>query len=287
MENLNGLWEYIKTLFGDSLYDYIKNLIIPIIVFCVGRLSNKLVCKPQLKFLGTKPNEKWTLYFGNVVIGDPRIKAFDQPGQSNQQYIYGDIESTLIVGDVFGSWFEKSPEYSRHFISDDTLSGVLLSVGGPKWNAITERLIGAIGSPVKYEDGYEGLVEVTGNVRYDCKQSIEGTTRYITDTGVILVGKQRYFSDHPLGNMKSACVIMGYSTYGVRLAAEFLKTFKDDKNKFNNLLSNDISSNSARFCILVHGKVKIVSDGEVNVPHIERYEVLTDSKFVEPYLYTY
>jgi hypothetical protein len=284
MENINGLWEYIKTLFGDSLYDYIKNLIIPIIVFCVGRLSNKLVCKPQLRFLGTKPNEKWTLYFGNVAIGDSRTKAFEQ---SNQQYIYGDIESTLIVGEIFGSWFDKSPEYSRHFTSNDEFSGVLVSVGGPKWNAITERLIGAIGSPIHYKEGYEGLVVGPGNVQYDCKQSTEGSTRYINDIGVILVGKQKYFSHHPLGKVKAACVIVGYSTYGVRLAAEFLKTIKDDKNKLNNLLSNDIPSDSARFCILVHGKVKIVSDGEVNVPHIERYEVLTDSKFVEPYLYTY
>lgn len=238
-------------------------------------------CRPQLQFLDASYNDDWTLYFGNVLRNDSRTIAFNQlPGQD---YIYGDIESTLIVSEIFNSAFKKNPTYSRFFNGADKLENIVISVGGPKWNRITETLIGELGSPVKYEEGKKAaiLTENHGEKELAYKEEKKGKCLHVNDVGVILVGKSEALREKNGTNAKSVCVVTGYSVYGVRLAAEYLKKLCAVKSEFKKISKNK------KLCILVIGRVEVNNNGEVTNWNFDNLKFIYAKGFVSPDLYTY
>jgi hypothetical protein len=145
---LPSLWSGLLDDFPKDIFKYIGGVFIDRVYLYV-----KKKFQPQLQLIGADPNDKWTVYFGNIPLVDLKKRVVAAEESASKQYIYGDIESTLLVSEIFCSWFDAAPKYSRFFPDPDKLENVVISVGGPKWNRITEFLIGALGSPVYFKDG--------------------------------------------------------------------------------------------------------------------------------------
>jgi hypothetical protein len=85
---------------------------------------------------------------------------------------------------------------------------------------------------------------------------------------------------------KSVCVVTGYSVYGVRLAAEYLKKIKLEPKKYG---INKIKEHS-KICLLIKGNISIDENGEIILlPEInqDNIEKIYDDDFLDPYPYKY
>ncbi len=241
--------------------------------------------KPQLQFLGVSPRASWTLYFGNILLADlySRQVAFDNP--ESEQYIYGDIEATLLASETFCSWFESPPIFSRFFSGADNLKNVVISVGGPKWNKITQCIIGEIGSPVLYTESFKGtIVKIKGvDAKIPYCQKTVSKVRHIEDVGIILIGKAKAFAEGKMSNVNAACIIMGYSTYGVRLAAEYLRRVGKNKGVLKKCKKH------SKLCLMIKGVVEIDSNGEVISYHFSKNEpdIIFEEDFLSSVPYNY
>ncbi|PPD23199.1 MAG: hypothetical protein CTY18_05135 [Methylomonas sp.] len=285
MSYYNLAIEKAYNVFPDVISSILANAIqyILLALLTSGVVVYKIIFKRQLGLVGASYLDKWTLYFGNVVRinNDTRVTAFEE--LPDQQYIYGDIESTLIVSEVFNSAFHKKPKYSRFFNGADKLENIVISVGGPKWNRITETLIGELGSPVQYEEGIKATILTENDVKneFAYKEEKKGKCLHVNDVGVILVGKREALREKNGTNATSVCVVTGYSVYGVRLAAEYLKKLCAVKSEFKKIAKNK------KLCILVVGRVEVNNSGEVTNWNFDDLKFIYDKGFLPPDLYTY
>ncbi|QSB02069.1 hypothetical protein JWZ98_03655 [Methylomonas sp. EFPC1] len=256
---LPGLWSGLLDDFSKDIFKYIGGVFIDRVYLYI-----KKKFQPQLQLIGADPGDKWTVYFGNIPLVDFKQRVVASEESGSKQYIYGDIESTLLVSEIFCSWFDTAPKYSRFFPSPDKLENVVISVGGPKWNRITEYLIGALGSPVYFKDRVENkgtFLKIKGfENKIEYKEAEVNNVKYISDVGVIIIGKGASLKDK--NSAKSVCVLTGYSVYGVRLAAEYLKKIKLEPKKYG---INKIKEHS-KICLLIKGNISIDENGEVISP---------------------
>lgn len=265
------IFKFVGGVFIDRAYFYIKKKF-----------------QPQLLLIGATPGDKWTVYFGNIPLVDLKKRVVAAEESASKQYIYGDIESTLLVSEIFCSWFDAAPIYSRFFPDPDKLKNIVISVGGPKWNKITEFLIGALGSPVKFKDGPNNkgvFLKIKGfENKIEYKETEENNVKNISDVGVIIIGKGTALKDKI--KAKSVCVVTGYSVYGVRLAAEYLKMIKLEPKKYG---INKIKEHS-KICLLIKGNISIDENGEVMplpVINEENIVIIYEDDFLDPYPYRY
>lgn len=239
--------------------------------------------KPQLRIINASYTDNCTVYFGNVIRikDDNRVTAYQE--LADQKQIYGDIESTLMVSELFCSAFKSPPTYSRFFNGADKLVNVVISVGGPKWNRITETLIGALGSPVSYKEGSMATFITRNKVQKEfgyLAKKINSKT-HITDVGVILIGKSDALQKDKRIKAKSVCVVTGYSVYGVRLAADYLQKIIEDKAQLKLMVKH------SKICIVIHGQIEIGDNGEVIDSQVEKVEWFYENEFLAPWLYSY
>lgn len=289
MYSLNGIFglvcENISFLCTGLFYDLFKDLLKVIAGFVFGRIYISIMRwrKPQLRIIDASYSDSCTLYFGNVIRikDDNRVTAFQE--LADQKQIYGDIESTLMVSELFCSAFKSPPTYSRFFNGADKLVNIVISVGGPKWNKITETLIGALGSPVSYKEGSMATFITRNKVQKEfgyLAKKINSKT-HITDVGIILIGKSDALQKDKRIKAKSVCVVTGYSVYGVRLAVDYLKKIIEDKAQLK------LMAKHSKICIAIHGQIQIGDNGEVVNTQDDKVEWFYENEFLAPWLYSY
>lgn len=245
---------------------------------------------PALGLFGLSVKGKWALYFGNVKTGDHGVSAFDAKSAS---YVYGDMEATLSVVESMADLIGDPPTYHRALHDPRAIGGSVISIGGPKWNKATEYLIGKLGSPVSYKEGTRALLirnkidlSTTGLEFSDVPA---GAGRTVRDYGVIIVGKKGYFDSLGDSSIDSACVLMGYSTVGVRVAAEYLKMLASPKKKkvVESLLDKHLAKNCNRFCLIIFADVRITAAGDYMDHDEVDLRFIPESDFGEPWQYSY
>lgn len=244
---------------------------------------------PSLKLFGLSGSGNWSVYFGNTRTGTNGISAFDT---QNANYVYGDMEATLRVVETMAELIGKSPTYHRALTNHKSINGSIISIGGPKWNKATEYLIGKLGSPVYYKEGTKALFiekkSANNPEKFEFNETLVGKTRQIRDYGVIIVGKKGYFESFGDSGIESACVLMGYSTVGVRVAAEYLRKLTyPSKTEVKKLLECRLPKKINRFCLVVIADIQLTPDGDY-VDHTEvDVMVIPESEFLNPQTYSY
>jgi hypothetical protein len=245
--------------------------------------------QPSLKLLGLSVKGRWSVYFGNVKTGDHGTSAFDT---KNFSYVYGDMEATLRVVETMAELINSSPSYHRALHDPKSIDGSVISIGGPKWNKATEYLIGKLGSPVFYKEGQKSLlIQKKNSTSIDelkFSEVASGSATIVRDYGVILVGKKEYFENFGDSGIESVCVLMGYSTVGVRVAAEYLRKLAyPTKMAVKQLLNERLPKKSNRFCIIVVADIQLSPSGEY-IDHTEvSVDVVPESDFKNSYAYNY
>jgi len=196
----------------------------------------------------------------------------------------GDIEATMIVYKCFNKLTKKEISHQvgneKNYIKDSNI----VSVGGPKWNKVTESLIGKLGSPFYFTSTKIGLLEkrkshTTENI-YNLDVTISASNiKTIKTYGFIIIAKS-YF----MNNVPSAVVIAGLSTYGNLISARYLSTLKKREAKFlKKRLKHD-----KRIGLMIEGKVEIDTNGTIlDTPNIKLLSWIPENDFLEPYDYNY
>ncbi len=245
---------------------------------------------PALRLFGLNVNGRWGVYFGNVKTGDHGFSAFDQKSASS---VYGDMEATLRVVESMADLIGGSPTYHRALHDPKAIGGSVISIGGPKWNKATEYLIGKLGSPVAYKEGTKSLL-IRNNIdlsvaRLEFSDVATGAGRTVRDYGVIIVGKKGYFDSLGDSSIDSACVLMGYSTVGVRVAAEYLRKLASPKKKqaVKSLLDEHLARKCNRFCLVIFADVRITAAGEYMDHDEVELRFMPEGDFSKPYHYSY
>lgn len=269
------------------LGDGIKLLGAGLVGACIAWL--KKYKSPALKLFGLSGKGNWSVYFGNTKTASNGISAFDA---KNANYVYGDMEATLRVVETMAELIGKSPTYHRALNDHRSINGSIISIGGPKLNKATEYLIGKLGSPAYYKEGTKALfIEKKSSKnpeKLEFYETLVGSKRQIRDYGVIIVGKRGYFETFGDSDIESACVLMGYSTVGVRVAAEYLRKLTyPSKSTVKNLLDCHLPKKCNRFCIIIKADIQMTPDGDY-VDHTEvDVFVIPESEFINPQTYSY
>lgn len=286
-ELFSNFMGWLKAGLDSLLSDGLKMLIAMVVGYGISWVRRRRT--PTLGLLGMCCKGKWAVYFGNTRTGDSRLSAFDS---GTLGYVYGDMEATLRVVETMAELVGCSPSYHRAMHDPRSVEGSIISIGGPKWNGATEYLIGKLGSPVYYKEGEKALfVKRKGTVipdKLDFCEVPSGSITQVRDYGVIIVGRKSYFKGLGDSQIESACVLMGYSTVGVRVAAEYLRTLANpSKVAIKKLLSESLSKSSNRFCLIISADVRLTQDGDY-VDHTEaELTVINESDFLSPYPYSY
>jgi len=198
---------------------------------------------------------------------------------------YGDIAATLLVYDRVKSVRGLKVTHTVGANSASTPKGNVISIGGPKWNKVTEKFIGAIGSPLYFRPGCVGVIERRKLHNHENCHAPSIETRSpgrqtICDYGVILCARSGYLDS----GIPCALVLAGYSTYGVLIAAEYLVSCSPtDIRKLKKRLSGD-----RRFGFLIKGTAEVAPHGQVvSITHKELVADIPEREFLEPYEYQY
>jgi hypothetical protein len=284
----------ISSWISGPIKDGVLGLLGEVVVFAGGAASHALYgwfkkrFQPSLKLLGLSAGSNWSVYFGNTKTVDDRTVAFEKSGAG---YVYGDMEATLRVIEVVSGLVGKPPSYFRALDNPKDIKGAVISIGGPKWNTATECFIGDLGSPVRYKEGSKSLfIQRKGQTgEHELKFERESlANNCVRDYGVVLVGKRGYFHKQEDSNIESVCVIMGYSTLGVRVAAEYVKKMAfPSKLTAKRLAADKIPPEVDRYCVIVTADISTTVSGEY-LRHVEvREEVILEGEFLDAYTYKY
>jgi hypothetical protein len=85
------------------------------------------------------------------------------PGTTGRSYTAeeGDLAAIYMIYDIFSSLYtRKKIHIQNHKSAESNLDNIdnISSLSGPKWNKVTERLIGEIGSPVFFSKSKNGII---------------------------------------------------------------------------------------------------------------------------------
>ena len=251
--------------------------------FYWNRIQNK---DKLLELLGMKSDENLSICYGNVQSVSSDV--YQSPLNTTlpiTSFDYGDIDATLIIYDRIAPKFRRSVKHFPNDIPDYMKKGNIITIGGPKWNKATEKLLGEIGSPFYYLKGIEGLIErrsthESENIhKYKIKKNEDGTVE-ITDFGAIICARYSYLGSQ----IPFAMVVSGYSTFGVLIAARYIYEISDDDfKKLKETIKQD-----KRFCIIVRGSVRLDNKGKfLGSISTELLSWVHEQDFNQPYDYKY
>ena len=111
------------------------------------------------------------------------------------------------------------PEIVTNNANTEKLENNVITVGGPKWNKVTEKLLGEMGSPLYYKVGESGLIKEVPEIGKDVL-TYEKNNGEAVDYGC-------WIFERGDKNKGSRLIISGYSTWGVLIAAEALHRLED------------------------------------------------------------
>lgn len=204
----------------------------------------------------------------------------------------GDARTMYEIDDILSHLYQQDKVIMRSHIDLGRILDVvenLVTVSGPKWNKLTERAIGQLGSPVTF-DKFEEISRLVfqgreGDPVYYETDREPGQLARICH-GIILSGATK----RTTGLSQSVLVCAGNSTlssYGVGL---FLRNCINNKELVKSIRAYGITPKS-RWGLIVevkslrtNGGLSPLAPSEVQVKIVRR---IRDEEFVDPYEYRY
>lgn len=236
-----------------------------------------------MKFLGLNKNDKISIFYGNIYreLSENSDRSFRKDYAT---FEVGDIDSTLIIYDRFQN---SSLNIIDHHIGNENKlisRSNIISISGPKWNKVSEKLIGKVGSPLYFKSGVAGLVEKrrthpNENIYEIDIRNTSDNSLCMKTYGFIILAKSYFLTDIPL-----AIVIAGLTTYGSLISAKYLTSLtKSEIRALRKRLGRD-----KRFGLLIEGEIEIDSDGVIKeIKSINLLSWIPENDFLDPYEYIY
>ena len=261
----------------------VSSIVATILTSLVWLLWNRIKQRDiLLSFLGLNRKEDTLICYGNVQkerLGETEEKT------KYTTIEYGDIASTLLIFD------RLKPAVAarvKHVVGSDikmASQGNIVAIGGPKWNKVTEYLLGRMGSPIYFNQGTPGVIErrrthQRENIyKSEVEHQPDGSSR-VRGYGFIVCARS-----HFLGRaIPFAMIIAGFSSLGVLIATEFLSSMSSSViRSLRKRLSDD-----KRFGLLIEGVVHVDSNGQTigsDPPKLLSW--IPEQDFIDPFSYQY
>lgn len=234
-------------------------------------------------FFGLSQVDETLVCYGNV----QKEKLIDSnDSRSYTTFEYGDMASVLLVYDRLKNTYLSKVRHSVGYdLQNMPHNRNIVSIGGPKWNKLTEELIGRVGSPLYFNHGCTGIIEKRRTHQNENVYSPEthfagGDSRNVKDYGFIICSRYSYLGHR----IPCAVTIAGFSTYGVLIATEFLMRLeKSDIRTLAQRLKGE-----KRFGLLIEGVIKGDKRGRLIVGSTPKLILcIPEQDFADPYEYGY
>lgn len=251
----------------NVIIDLLIQIIVGVIIFILGYISQKIYkiiyfSRPLQKIWGFE-NKKEEIC---VVTGNIEHGVWKHLMATGDIRTYGEVMSVLrnnYKKELVNNFFSK--EFHPHQLRKYNV----ISIGGPKWNWVTRKILEELGNPFKFDLENGQLVDRRYNPpkRYDVE--IENRNNGVkADYGIIIK------TTNPYKNDKNILIFMGYTTYGVLAAVRCLSEFKEYIMKNKNLKERFL--NSKNYSVVVRTTIIRDEIGEEEV----HPEIIEDS-FIE------
>ncbi len=194
---------------------------------------------------------------------------------------YGDTEALIKAYSKFQNLsflLGKEPKLLCNNLSNEVFDANIISIGGPRWNKVTEKLIGEIGSPLYYEKDKVGLLEKKEGMHVEPLE-YKRTDKEMEDYGCWIFERKDK-------NKGARLIISGYTTAGVLIAAEALKKLNKEDYSF---LQKEFKKKN-KFAVIFKGKITISNSGEYSVihkPETLRRRLVYENSFYDKNDYSY
>ena len=204
----------------------------------------------------------------------------------------GDVRTIHEIEDIFAFMYGQNRVVIRSYMDIDRSQDIIdsiVTVSGPKWNKVAERLIGHLGSPAIFD-------KENGVSRLILKERTQIKACYFTERinpkiarccyGIILTGKVKRAS----GKLQTVLVCAGNSTlssYGVVL---FLRNCLNNRQLIKQIRQSGIDTKK-RWGLVI--EVNNNTPDTVSVPINPSYiqfkiiHIITEKEFLDPYVYKY
>ena len=262
----------------------ISSIVASILTYLYFEIRDRmLIDNGIIALLGVNPRASVRICYANVQSSESYQSPIARllPSRSLD---YGDVDSIILVYDRFRVRFGKNIRWARNAVPRQSQNGNIVSIAGPKWNKMTEQLIGEIGSPLYYSDGVQGLIErraTHGNANIHQFQIRDvGGRIEIEDFGCLIFARPGVLS----GQIDCALVVCGYTTFGTLIAAEALHMLKrNEVKKIAKAVAGD-----KRFAIVVKGKIMLDPEGRIlSRATVEIVTWIGERDFLLPYEFSY
>jgi hypothetical protein len=215
----------------------------------------------------------------------------------SQRMIYtieeGDVRTIHEIEDIFAFIYGQKRVLIRSYIDVDRSQDILnsiVTVSGPKWNNVAERLIGRLGSPATFdkENGVSRLVLKKGTQQIEAYYLTERINPKIARRcyGIILSGKVRRAS----GELQAVLVCAGNSTlssYGVVL---FLRNCLNNRQLIKQIRRSGIDPKKRWGLVIeVINNTPDTTSAPINPSYMQFkiMRLITEKEFLDPYVYKY
>jgi hypothetical protein len=271
--------------FSNLIVGIFSSVIATILTSFVWLMWNRSKRKDILwDFLGLNRGEETWVCYGNVQK-ENLLNTTNVNSRSYTTFEYGDIASVLLMFDRLKSTYAAKVKHSVGVDFDIVSQGNVVSIGGPKWNKVTEKLLGKIGSPLYFNRNAIGVIEKRRTHQNEniyspeiCQQTDDSLK--VRDYGFIICSRACYL-DH---RIPCAIVIAGFSTAGVLIATQFLISMStSDIRILEQRLKND-----KRFGLLIEGIVERDSHERLMVSSSPKLvSWIPEQDFTDPFQYIY
>lgn len=262
----------------------ISSIVASIITYLYFELRYRiLIDNGIVALLGVNPRAILRICYANIQSSE----SYQSPVARllpSRSFDYGDADSIILVYDKFRIGFRESVRWARNAVPRQSQNGNMVSIAGPKWNKLTEQLIGEIGSPLYYSDDVPGLIERRANHTNPNVHQFQirevGDCIEIEDFGCLIFARTGVLG----GQIDCALVVSGYTTFGTLSAAEALHMLKrSEVRKIAKAVTGD-----KRFAIVVRGKILLDHEGKIlSRAKVEVVTWIGERDFLQPYEFRY
>ena len=230
----------------NLVIEFLIQIIIAVIIFILGFISQKIYkivyfSRPLQKIWGFEnKNEEICVVTGNI-----------EHGVWKHLMATGDIRAYGEVMSVLRNNYKKeliNTFFSKEFHPQQLRKYNVISIGGPRWNWVTRKILEELGNPFEFDLENRQIIDRRYNPPKKYKVEIKNGIK--TDYGIIIKTINPYKSD------RNILIFMGYTTYGVLAAVRCLSEFKEYIMKNRNLKKRFL--NSKNYSVVV--KTTIIRD---------------------------
>jgi len=278
-------------VWSDWIEQIILALVIAVITFVIGFSFDKYVRMPIRRRLNSL---RFILPFGS---GDEVTICYGliPPGTTGRNYVAeeGDLAAIYVTYDIFAFLFNrKGIRIQSHMVTKDNLSTYsnLVSISGPKWNRVTEMLIGELGSPVFFSKLQGNIVYHTSKNKVKEYKTIRNPPHLAERCyGLILSG----IIERSDGSKQRVLICAGNTTLSMFGTTTYLKSLSNARKLRNPFRKHGIS-NDKRWGMILEVENNIPDrDGLVFLPmnpaviHVRVVDYISEKEFRKPYAYQF